>query len=93
MALAYLHSSLAQVDPPGQLLTDESIRIVGPLEHPLQSSELTRRECRSVAARLLPLPVVTVQYAVLLCNRRAVRGKQCLCGTADWLNYTVLLRS
>lgn len=74
-ASADLHSGLAQVDPPRQLLSHESVRVVGPLKHPLQSSELSRRERGSVATRLLPLPVVTVQNAVLLCKEKGASEK------------------
>ena len=67
---ADLYSGLAQIDPPRQFLPHESVRVVCPFEHPLQSSQLTCRECGSVAARLLPLPVVAVQNTVLLCKEK-----------------------
>lgn len=52
----YLNSGFAEADPFGQILADESVRVVGPLEDLLQSRQLGAGERRPVAARLLTTP-------------------------------------
>ncbi len=49
----YLNSGFAEADPFGQILADESVRVVGPLEDLLQRRQLGAGERRPVAARLL----------------------------------------
>lgn len=54
MACSYLDSGLSEVDPAGQVLPDEGVGVVRPLEHSLQSLELAAVEGGPVPA-LLPL--------------------------------------
>jgi len=68
LASSHLDSRLTQVHPPRQFLPHECVRIVRPLEHSLKRCELTRRESGSVAARLLPFPVVSVHNVVFFCE-------------------------
>ncbi len=51
---SYLHSGLGEVDPAGQVLSDEGVGVVCSLKHPLQSLELAAVEGGPVPA-LLPL--------------------------------------
>lgn len=51
---SYLHPCLCEVDPACQVLSDEGIRVVCPLKHPLQSLQLAAVECSSVPS-LFPL--------------------------------------
>lgn len=54
MSRSYLDSGLGEVDPAGQVLSDEGVGVVCPLKHPLQSLELAAVEGGPVPA-LLPL--------------------------------------
>ena len=54
----YLHTSLRQVNPAGQLLASEHIWIVGFLKHALQLPQLEAGEGRAVAPLLLVLGLI-----------------------------------
>ena len=60
----YLYSSLTQIQPQGQLLSGEHIRVLSLLKRPLQLVELVSRERRS-AAPDFPGLVSVAHWAVL----------------------------
>lgn len=65
---SYLHSSLGEVDPASQIFSDESIGVVCPLKHPLQSLELAAVEGGPVPA-LLPLLLLLCVH-LFICTKR-----------------------
>lgn len=71
VSCAYLHSGLGEVDPAGQVLSDEGVRVVCPLEHSLQSLELAAVEGGPVPA-LLPL-LLLLRVHLFICRETKPR--------------------
>jgi len=65
MPRSYLDSGLGEVDPAGQVLSDEGVRVVRPLKHSLQGLELAAVEGGPVPA-LLPL-LLLFRVHLLIC--------------------------
>lgn len=65
----YLNSGLSEVDPAGQVLSDEGIRVVCPLKHSLQSLQLTAVESSPVPA-LFPLLLLLCVHLFICRERR-----------------------
>lgn len=65
---SYLHSSLSEVDPASQIFSDESIGVVCPLKHSLQSLELAAVEGGPVPALLSLLLLLCVH--LFICTKR-----------------------
>lgn len=66
--MAYLDSGLGEVDPAGQVLPDEGVGVVRPLEHSLQSLQLAAVEGGPVPA-LLPL-LLLLRVHLLVCRQK-----------------------
>lgn len=66
----YLDSGLGEVDPAGQVLSDEGVGVVRPLEDPLQSLELAAVEGGPVAA-LLPLLLLLRVHLLVWKDRKS----------------------
>lgn len=64
----YLDSGLGEVDPAGQVLPDEGVGVVRPLEHSLQSLQLAAVEGGPVPA-LLPL-LLLLRVHLLVCRQK-----------------------
>lgn len=63
---AYLHPGLGEVDPARQVLPDEGVGVVRPLEHPLQSLQLAAVE-RGPVPPLFPL-LLLLRVQLLVCK-------------------------
>lgn len=61
---SYLHSGLGEVDPTGQILSHEGVRVVRPLEHSLQRLQLAAVERSPVPPLLTLLLLLRVQLIV-----------------------------
>lgn len=70
----YLDSGLSEVDPAGQVLPDEGVGVVRPLEDPLQSLELAAVEGGPVPA-LLPL-LLLLRVHLLVCRGEEKKKKE-----------------
>lgn len=68
---SYLDSGLGEVDPAGQVLPDECIGVVRPLEHSLQSLKLAAVEGGPVPA-LLPLLLLLCVH-LFICRHKHKR--------------------
>lgn len=61
---AYLHPGFGEIDSTGQILSHEGVRVVRPLEHPLQRLQLAAVERGPVPPLLTLLLLLRVQLFI-----------------------------